>query len=213
MTLADFFYSHHWIDIRDWLGVIATAAAAIFAAVSVKQAAASRSEAIREAGRGRAQAIRDATEQRRKDYVLASLRDLHKAVIHAFATRDPDWRGNLDQALLACPLRMPLTRAGFGIGASAEEAEAFRLYEASSRGGMPKTAFIKAVSTDEIARETRELLDPDRTMISFESLQERVENIMRERAERSRREVSLEYQGQAGQASDPPRAPESGTSE
>lgn len=203
MVLADLFHSHHWIDLRDWLGVLATAAAAIFAAVSIRQASAAR-----------AKAIQDAIEERRKDYTLASLRDIHKAVIRsAGTTRDFTWRLDLDQAILACPLRMPLTRAAFHLGATDEEQEAFNRYAMSSRGGAPWGVFERAVSIDEIARATLDLVDPDRTTATFESLQERVEDQMRKRYEESQREVSPQYQEPSAEPADDNDAPQLGASE
>jgi hypothetical protein len=63
--LADVWHSHHWIDFRDWATAVATAAAAVFAAWTIRQA---KKQAERSAA--------DLVRERRIDWELGLLKEL-----------------------------------------------------------------------------------------------------------------------------------------
>lgn len=117
MVLADFWHSHHWIDPRDWLGVIATVAAAVLAYRAIQFA---RNEANQSAA--------DLLAERRADHDLSILRELAQGVGR-----------NGSQSAAGALLDMtsqplPITRGAFGAGTQEDGAA----YETAFNGEVDR---------------------------------------------------------------------------
>jgi len=148
MYLADFWHSHHWIDVRDWASAIATAGAAWLAYIAIRYS------------RGQAKASADALlEERHTTYTLEVLRDLAVAVEGNLNPREnPGFRGRVQTLLHMCPERMPMTRAAFDAFPTEDELAAFLAMAVEERGNLDWFRFETGVALDEIAETARGLL-------------------------------------------------------
>jgi len=155
VILADLWHSHHWIDVREWLGALATAAAAIFAAWAIRQANVLAQRAATASLR-----------ERQIDHELSVLRAMAEAV------------GARDSVVLfgligMTTLRLPMVRCAFSISPTDEERTAFdvavdsQFQEASTKQGRSLSLSERdslmrhlgaSFAAAEIAREARELV-------------------------------------------------------
>jgi hypothetical protein len=92
MYQADLWHSHHWIDIRDWLGAITTALAAGFAAYAIWQSK-------RQAEKSNQALI----AERRADYALDILRDLAEFVSKRWQRCRPERNREVASTALTSP--------------------------------------------------------------------------------------------------------------
>jgi hypothetical protein len=148
MYLADVWRSHHWIDLRDWLGAITTALAALFAAYAIWYS------------RRQAKASADALlEERHTTYTLEILRHLAIAVdAHWNLRPNSGSRVRVPTLLHLCPERMPMTRAAYRAYPTEEERGAYLALAVERRGRLDWVTFDACVAHDEIAETARRLL-------------------------------------------------------
>jgi hypothetical protein len=138
MYQADLWHSHHWIDIRDWLGAITTALAAGFAAYAIWQSK-------RQAEKSNQALI----AERRADYALDILRDLAE-----FVSKDGSVAGRNETVKLLLqlsPARIPTARAQFGVNPTEHDYAAYSELIAKGRA-MNQSGQTIGLTVDDVTR-------------------------------------------------------------